>query len=305
MDDDLIILASAYLDGEATPDERARVEADPELLDEVERLRTARATMIDARWFERPRDDAREAAITAALAACDMPATEVAVATAAVGPAHRPRVVAFERRRAYTRWLSAAAAVVAVLGLGVIVTQLDGGDDNDDSTAFEAPAGTMASAEANTERAEPPAATSEALASDADTADATNAAGGADGATAATAPAELAAAPDATEAPAAEAPADVATAYGSEFESLPEANLENTQELGTFAADSKQSADEGSTSAPQLCSDNGPELESIDEYVATGTYRGRTVVIGIDAERGRAIAVDPETCAIVAEAPLP
>ena len=55
MNDDLTLLASAYLDGEATPDERARVEADPSLLREVERLRAARATLLDARWFERPR----------------------------------------------------------------------------------------------------------------------------------------------------------------------------------------------------------------------------------------------------------
>ena len=40
MTDDLTLLASAYLDGEATPDERARVEADPALLAEVERLRS-------------------------------------------------------------------------------------------------------------------------------------------------------------------------------------------------------------------------------------------------------------------------
>ena len=75
MNDDLTLLASAYLDGEATPDERARVEADPALLDEVERLRDARATLLDARWFERPGDDAREAAIAAALAAWDASAS--------------------------------------------------------------------------------------------------------------------------------------------------------------------------------------------------------------------------------------
>ena len=50
-------LASAYLDGEATPDERARVEADPILLAEVERLRAAAAAVaaVDAPSVERAR----------------------------------------------------------------------------------------------------------------------------------------------------------------------------------------------------------------------------------------------------------
>ena len=42
MNDDLTLLASAYLDGDVTADERARVESDPQLLGEVERLRSVR-----------------------------------------------------------------------------------------------------------------------------------------------------------------------------------------------------------------------------------------------------------------------
>jgi hypothetical protein len=45
-------------------------------------------------------------------------------------------------------------------------------------------------------------------------------------------------------------------------------------------------------------------FDDIDTYVATGTYRGRAVVIGVDDQDERAIAVDPDTCEIVAEAPL-
>ena len=45
MNDDLIILASAYLDGDVTADERAQVESSPELLAEVDRLRTVRAVI--------------------------------------------------------------------------------------------------------------------------------------------------------------------------------------------------------------------------------------------------------------------
>ena len=82
-------LRSAYLDGEATPDERARVEADPALLGEVERLRAARVALLDASWFERPSDDAREAAIAAALGAWDVTASGLSDAGAETPPAGR------------------------------------------------------------------------------------------------------------------------------------------------------------------------------------------------------------------------
>ena len=42
MNDDLTLLASAYLDGEVDAAERARVEGDTEMLAEVERLRAVR-----------------------------------------------------------------------------------------------------------------------------------------------------------------------------------------------------------------------------------------------------------------------
>ena len=47
MNDDLTLLASAYLDGDVTADERARVENDAEVLAEVDRLRSARALLGD------------------------------------------------------------------------------------------------------------------------------------------------------------------------------------------------------------------------------------------------------------------
>ena len=46
MNDDLTILASAYLDGDVTADERAQVESSDELLLEVDRLRTVRAVLL-------------------------------------------------------------------------------------------------------------------------------------------------------------------------------------------------------------------------------------------------------------------
>ena len=45
MNDDLTLLASAYLDGDTTPAERAQVDGDPATLAEVERLRQVRAVL--------------------------------------------------------------------------------------------------------------------------------------------------------------------------------------------------------------------------------------------------------------------
>ena len=45
MSDDQTFLASAYLDGDAAPEERAQVDGDPTALAEVERLRQVRAVL--------------------------------------------------------------------------------------------------------------------------------------------------------------------------------------------------------------------------------------------------------------------
>ena len=81
MNDDLILLASAYLDGDVTADERARVESDPELLGEVERLRSVRI-MLGA--VEPSSISVREQHLATALGAWD---TVVATADSAPTPA--------------------------------------------------------------------------------------------------------------------------------------------------------------------------------------------------------------------------
>ena len=63
--DDLTLLASAYLDGEATPDERALVETSVDALAEVERLARVR-TVLEA-TVEPVALAAREAHLAAAL----------------------------------------------------------------------------------------------------------------------------------------------------------------------------------------------------------------------------------------------
>jgi hypothetical protein len=310
MTDDLILLASAYLDGEATPDERALVEADPSLLEEVERLRTARIALLDAAGFERPGDDAREAAIAAALTAWDFAAFEPTGSTAGASPtgssptgssvssvSSGPTVVPFVRRHSYsTRWLTAAAAVAAVAALGVVVAQFGSGDGDDNSAASDAAtADTELSAESRTEfeQIEPPAGTQGALFSGDDAADEA-------------APEAAAQAPSADIAGAGDTPSAAPEATSTlESAAVPEASLGSPEELGVFAAEAK-TADEDGVERDTLarpCPDEA--FDEIDTYVAVGTYLGRPVVVGIDDERGRAFAVDPDMCEIVAEAPLP
>lgn len=301
MTDDLILLASAYLDGEATPDERALVEADPSLLEEVERLRTARTALLDAGGFERPGDDAREAAIAAALTAWDFAAFEPTGSTAGSSPAvsSGPTVVPFVRRHSYSaRWLAAAAAFAAVAALGVVVAQFGGREGSDDSAAFDAAtADTELSAESRTEfeQIESPAGTDGALLS-----------GGDDSADEATPDAAAQAASDADVAGAVDAPSAAPEETAAlESAAVPEASLESPEELGVFAADAKTAAENDLERDTLARPCREAEFDEIDTYVATGTYLGRPVVIGIDDERGRAFAVDPDTCEIVAEAPLP
>ena len=70
-DDDLIILASAYLDGDVTADERVRVESSPELLAEVDRLRTVRAVVSTTSSAHPAPISARERHLSTALDAWD------------------------------------------------------------------------------------------------------------------------------------------------------------------------------------------------------------------------------------------
>ena len=156
-DDDL--LASAYLDDEVTADERARVEADPELLAEVERLHSVRQQLAAP---EPGSLSLREEHLASALAAWDrLPVAERLGTRDDTGGADAATVAAasamssFSTGRSRRRWLlGAAAALLVVVGAGVVLQQIDPADSDDDSDAVaseaaseEAPADEASSAE--------------------------------------------------------------------------------------------------------------------------------------------------------------
>ncbi len=110
-------LASAYLDGDVTAVERARVDASVELLAMVASLRSA-STLIAG--VAPPTDTTREAGIAAALAAFD----ELGTNNRAVS-----LPVSLDSRRWPTRVLTAAAAVILVGIVGISVLRNNSSDD--------------------------------------------------------------------------------------------------------------------------------------------------------------------------------
>ncbi len=137
-------LASAYLDGEATAAEVARVEGDPALLTRVEELARARAAVQAPTPIHPVR---REAAIAAALAVAAEPGGVLAAGgDRAVVPLARRRATAPSPRWRYL----AVAAAVAVAALAVpLLSQLGGTDDDSDtaSVAYDDEADTFGAEE--------------------------------------------------------------------------------------------------------------------------------------------------------------
>ena len=141
-------LASAYLDGEATADERARVEASDELLDEVESLRQVRAVL--GATTEPPPISVREAHLAAALDVWDRmsdmersgdvtPGSGIdAAAAAAISTPRSTSLGARRDRRAAgnaSKWLlGTAAGLIVLAGAGIVVRDVMTGSDDESAT---------------------------------------------------------------------------------------------------------------------------------------------------------------------------
>lgn len=142
-DDELDLLASSYLDGEATSDEVALVEGDPELQDRVAQLRAVRVTSVAAPAGLAQAQVARamaayvpgsagvgKGAITGE-AAVEPAASAVAMPETVVDLAERRR-----QREGRLRWLSSAAAVLVVgIGAVALINQIGAGDEDEMATA--------------------------------------------------------------------------------------------------------------------------------------------------------------------------
>jgi len=108
---------SAYLDGEATTDEVTRIEGSPELLDQVDKLRSL--ALLGSAPVSFPSEAVRDSAIAAALA---VSATAPNVTSLTAVKAQRSRVA--------MRWASVAAAVAVVM---LAVPFVFSGSDSSDS----------------------------------------------------------------------------------------------------------------------------------------------------------------------------
>jgi hypothetical protein len=307
MNEELILLASAYLDGDVTVDERALVETDPALLAEVEQLRAVRALLADT---EPPKISVRESHLAAAFDVWDrLPDAERAglgrdatptdrAAAAGAASVMAPASLRDRRRPTTTRWLTGAAAALVLVLAGGLVVQLTGagGSDDDSSTADSAD---------SAETAEPAETSGDAAASLA--AEGGQDEEGADGAV-----------PESAEDAAADEDVRLDTGVDEpppprEDEALQQ--LFTPQDLADFAAPAfgaPQAPDvPAATSAPVepdlAPSAIGVELPlclSADIVVGPALYGDTLVVVGIDEGRGLALAYLGDTCTEIARVQL-
>lgn len=123
MNDEQLQLASAYLDGTLTAEERVRADADEDLAGAVEQLRAVRAALSAV---EPPAPDRLESAIAAALAGFAAPSEPL--------PRPGPREGRARRRGSWLMPVAAAAVVVVAIG-GVTVALLGSGSTDDAADA--------------------------------------------------------------------------------------------------------------------------------------------------------------------------
>lgn len=312
MNDDLTLLASAYLDGHVDAAERARVEGDPVLLAEVERLRAVRVLIGDV---EPSPISTREQLLANALDAWDrLPATERGRdatprlldrsvhpgAAAAAATITAPTSLADRRRASMNRrLLGAAAAIVLVLGGGIAAQIVTSGSNDDSDTA--------ADVDLSDDGGD--------AASDAESGAASSEDSSAELSTAAEAVPEAASPADATEGTQLDTGIDNPAPPGErELE-----RITTPDELAIFASDAVGAPIApdvpAATSAPvdDLISDAEsaildaelPLCLGADYVVGPALYGDVEVVVAVDESRNLALAYTPVPCVEIARARLP
>jgi hypothetical protein len=243
-------LASAYLDGELTDEERRIAEADPAVMAEVEQLRALRSELSTP---PPPSDAARETAITAAMA--EFARTHGAPAATTSPDA---RVVPYRPRPAWAGWLSAAAAILVIGVLGIAVVAGVRGGDDDDSAAEH-----LAEEPAAEEPADDAARITEAAPTAADDADA-----------ASDEPAIAIAEADEPAEESAEEPAadEMADASGGEEPAAEEPAMEAPAE-----EPAEEPADGADIGDPVEYLDDGRQIVAPDELTVVGAYLAERV----------------------------
>jgi hypothetical protein len=277
-------LACGFLDGELAPADRARVEADPELMALVDRLRAVSDAV--AAPVEPLAEDRRAAMLAAALAAA--PAGAEAGATASGSS-----VVSLDQARARrsgraARAVGGALAAAAAVGLVALFVARDtGGDDTDTADGGSA---TVAALDAGADRSDEASeaasaenAPADSLAADAAAADTTSA--------------------PATEAPAAAAGEDATSAAPAVTTAAAAGGASALPDLGPLAnrqAARAATSDFAFVAVPAAPGD-GP-CAGYPPPVATATFQGvpaYVVIIEAEPSGNRLAFVDQMSCAVL------
>jgi hypothetical protein len=319
MNDDLTLLASAYLDGDTTPAERAQVDSNPAAVMEVERLRQVRAVLSST---DSAPISTRERHLAAAFEVWDrVPTSEFgrdatpagAQSAAAAGQASitsATSVGVVRQRSTSNRLVVLAAGLIVVLGGGIVARGFIFSNNNDDAIARDA--------DANAEQSLSPRAELSVEAADETFNDAGAAA--------------------ASELNSADAPAepDADTLVGGESEGSPDEGLEvlsSAEDLAAFANDLNRTTllvgddDAGAEPTPQsdaafdasvqaapgdakvaafpLCDlvtrIVGPALWNTPGLLDVPVIVGIADIAGIASE---AVAYQPDDCTVMARTPL-
>lgn len=282
INDDQFFLANAYIDGELTADERAIAEADPVVLAAVEELRVLRANLRDV---DVSSESGRQRAIAVALDQFRVTA---------------PLPVRSFTNRSYQRYIGIAAAVVAIGVLGVVLANTSSGGDDEAtgdagaSTSNDFLVTASDAAQASTNRQ------TDDLAPQEESAEAAEVADEAADAVAAVPEMEAVSEPAATELAA-------GTSFNSGFD--PSSPLTNPAQLALYAefVQSQHAQRTGPITPETRC-----VFPSIDDpggiiaatlYVLDGIERD--VLVAVDPVTQQAFALDPDTCQVLVEAPLP